>query len=65
MSIWTMDCRCPGADLGIFVRESNLFWQKGVVNAGRGRGAVLLFRNPRDTIVHGIQFRNGQAFEVI
>ena len=32
-----------GADLGIFVRESNLFWQKGVVNAGRGRGAVLLF----------------------
>ena len=32
-----------GADLGIFVRVSNLFWQKGVVNAGRDRGAVLLF----------------------
>ena len=59
----------PGADLGIFVRESNLFWQKGVVNAGHGPGVVrarsCFFRNPSDTIVHGIQFRNGQTFEVI
>ena len=25
----------------------------------------FFFRNPRDTIVHGIQFRNGQTFKVI